>query len=182
MFTAMILCAAILKIIFHHLPWLANLLPESCVLIVVGILSAMIINYVILDDLIKLEDGSKSFHSRNPKLIHIAKFRAIWSKIESFLRCQKHAYQQSHMNQRGAWARRLIKSSSSSPRSSSAATKTSGSAGGNANRTNAMGELAFTIRCWLYPPPPEMELYKCARQILAKESDNLVRTLDYLGL
>lgn len=137
---------------------------------------------VVTKDLIKLEDGCKSFHSRNPKLIHIAKFRAIWSKIESFLRCQKHAYQQSHMTQRGAWARRLIKSSSSSPRSTSAATKTSGSAGGNANRTNAMGELAFTIRCWLYPPPPEMELYKCARQILAKESDNLVRTLDYLGL
>lgn len=48
----MILAAAILKIIFHHLDWLAKILPESCVLIVVGILVAVIINYVILDDIV----------------------------------------------------------------------------------------------------------------------------------
>ena len=61
MFTGMILCAAILKIIFHHLPWLAKLLPESCVLIVVGIFAAVIINYVILDDLINIDDYNNPF-------------------------------------------------------------------------------------------------------------------------
>ena len=57
MFTGMILCAVILKIIFHHLPWLAKLLPESCVLIVVGIFAAVLINYVILDDFIQTDNN-----------------------------------------------------------------------------------------------------------------------------
>jgi len=52
MFTGMIISAAVLKIIFHHLDWLARILPESCVLIVVGVMTAIIIHYVILDDVI----------------------------------------------------------------------------------------------------------------------------------
>lgn len=59
MFTGMILIAAILKIIFHHLHWLARLLPESCVLIVVGIITAVFIDYVILDEFIELKDKAQ---------------------------------------------------------------------------------------------------------------------------
>ncbi len=57
--TGMILAAAILKIIFHHADWLAKLLPESCVLIVVGILVALIIHYVILDDFLPEGQAAK---------------------------------------------------------------------------------------------------------------------------
>ena len=46
MFTVMLSIAVVLKIIFHHMPWLARLLPESCVLILVGINFGIILNYV----------------------------------------------------------------------------------------------------------------------------------------
>ena len=59
MFSGMIISAVILKIIFHHLPWLAKALPESCVLIVIGILSGTFIHYVVLDDILHLEDKSE---------------------------------------------------------------------------------------------------------------------------
>eukprot|EP00091_Calanus_sinicus_P013846 TRINITY_DN30754_c0_g1_i1.p1 TRINITY_DN30754_c0_g1~~TRINITY_DN30754_c0_g1_i1.p1 ORF type:complete len:169 (-),score=47.41 TRINITY_DN30754_c0_g1_i1:33-515(-) len=59
MFSGMIISAVILKIIFHHMPWLAKALPESCVLIVVGILSGTFIHYVVLDDILHLEDKSE---------------------------------------------------------------------------------------------------------------------------
>lgn len=48
LFTGMIISAVILKIIFHHLPRLEKLLPESCVLIVVGILCGLFIDNVLL--------------------------------------------------------------------------------------------------------------------------------------
>eukprot|EP00095_Tigriopus_kingsejongensis_P008991 maker-scaffold783_size97670-snap-gene-0.22 protein:Tk08991 transcript:maker-scaffold783_size97670-snap-gene-0.22-mRNA-1 annotation:"hypothetical protein DAPPUDRAFT_314297" len=38
MFTLMILLAGILKLLFHHIPFLAERFPESCVLIVIGII------------------------------------------------------------------------------------------------------------------------------------------------
>jgi len=59
MFCGMIISAVILKIIFHHMTWLAKALPESCVLIVIGILSGTLIHYVILDDILHLEDKSE---------------------------------------------------------------------------------------------------------------------------
>jgi len=58
MFSSMIISAVILKIVFHHLPWLAKALPESCVLIVIGILSGTFIHYVVLDDILHLDDKS----------------------------------------------------------------------------------------------------------------------------
>ena len=51
----MIILAVILKIIFHHLTWLARILPESCVLIVIGILVGTFVHYVILDDILGVE-------------------------------------------------------------------------------------------------------------------------------
>ena len=59
MFTGMIISAVLLKIIFHHMKFLAKILPESCVLIVVGIISGVFIHYVILDDILHLEDKSQ---------------------------------------------------------------------------------------------------------------------------
>ena len=41
MFTGLLLSAVVLKIIFHHMTCLARALPESCVLIVVGVLSGV---------------------------------------------------------------------------------------------------------------------------------------------
>jgi len=58
MFSGMIISAVILKIIFHHLTWLAKALPESCVLIVIGVLSGTIIHYVILDDIMQVEENT----------------------------------------------------------------------------------------------------------------------------
>ena len=46
MFTALLTIAVVLKIIFHNMPWLAKVLPESCVLILVGINFGLILNYV----------------------------------------------------------------------------------------------------------------------------------------
>ena len=46
MFTGLLAIAVVLKIIFHHMPWLARLLPESCVLILVGINFGIILHYV----------------------------------------------------------------------------------------------------------------------------------------
>jgi len=48
LFTGMLISAVILKIIFHHLPRLEKVLPESCVLIVVGILCGLFIDNVLL--------------------------------------------------------------------------------------------------------------------------------------
>ena len=48
LFTGMLIFTVILKIIFHHLPRLERLLPESCVLIVVGILCGLFIDKVLL--------------------------------------------------------------------------------------------------------------------------------------
>ena len=45
MFTVMLSIAVVLKIIFHHMPWLARRLPESCVLILVGITVGIFLNY-----------------------------------------------------------------------------------------------------------------------------------------
>jgi len=59
MFTGMIICAVLLKIVFHHLTWLARVLPESCVLIVIGVLSGTFIHYVILDDILHLDDNDQ---------------------------------------------------------------------------------------------------------------------------
>ena len=59
MFTGLIITAMMLKIIFHHMPFLEKLLPESCVLIIVGIFAGVLIHYVILDDIIK--DGQNPF-------------------------------------------------------------------------------------------------------------------------
>ena len=56
MFTGMILTAVVLKIIFHHLTLLSKLLPESCVLIVVGIIAGVVIHNVIIDDILHIED------------------------------------------------------------------------------------------------------------------------------
>ena len=56
MFTGMIITAVVLKIIFHHLTLLSKLLPESCVLIVVGIIAGVIIHNVIIDDILHIED------------------------------------------------------------------------------------------------------------------------------
>jgi len=51
MFTGMIISAVIIKIIFHHLPSLSKVVPESCVLILVGIAAAVFIEYVLLDEI-----------------------------------------------------------------------------------------------------------------------------------
>ena len=59
MFTGMIISAVLLKIIFHHMEFLAKILPESCVLIVVGIMAGIIIHNVILDDILNIEDKTK---------------------------------------------------------------------------------------------------------------------------
>lgn len=59
MFTGLIISAVMLKIIFHHLPLLAKILPESCVLIVVGIFAGVLIHYVILDDILNIEDKTQ---------------------------------------------------------------------------------------------------------------------------
>jgi len=48
LFTGILIFAVILKIVFHHLPRLEKLLPESCVLIVVGILCGLFIDKVLL--------------------------------------------------------------------------------------------------------------------------------------
>jgi len=56
MFTGMIITAVVLKIIFHHLTLLSKLLPESCVLIVVGIIAGVIIHHVIMDDILQIEN------------------------------------------------------------------------------------------------------------------------------
>ena len=55
----MIISAVLLKIIFHHMEFLAKILPESCVLIVVGIMAGIIIHNVILDDILNIEDKTK---------------------------------------------------------------------------------------------------------------------------
>ena len=46
MFSGLLAIAVVLKIIFHNMPWLAKVLPESCVLILVGINFGLILNYV----------------------------------------------------------------------------------------------------------------------------------------
>ena len=55
----MIISAVLLKIIFHHMELLSKLLPESCVLIVVGIFAGVIIHNVILDDILNVDDKTK---------------------------------------------------------------------------------------------------------------------------
>jgi len=56
----MIILAVILKIIFHHMEWLAKILPESCVLIIIGILVGTFVHYVILDDILHIEDSKET--------------------------------------------------------------------------------------------------------------------------
>lgn len=46
----MLITASILKIIFHHIHFLEKILPESCVLIVVGIVCGLFIDNVLLHD------------------------------------------------------------------------------------------------------------------------------------
>merc|ERR1712013_258970 len=59
---SMIIGVVILKIIFHHMEWLAKILPESCVLIIIGILVGTFLHYVILDDILHIENsGETSF-------------------------------------------------------------------------------------------------------------------------
>ena len=57
MFTGMILSAVILKIVFHHMTLLSHMLPESCVLILVGIIAGVVIKDVIVDDWMDKEDS-----------------------------------------------------------------------------------------------------------------------------
>ena len=57
----MIILAVILKIVFHHLTWLARLLPESCVLIVIGIVVGTFVHYVILDDILHMDHKQMAF-------------------------------------------------------------------------------------------------------------------------
>ena len=60
--SGMIIGVVILKIIFHHMEWLAKILPESCVLIIIGILVGTFLHYVILDDILHIENsGETSF-------------------------------------------------------------------------------------------------------------------------
>ena len=48
LFTGMLIFACVLKIIFHHIHFLEKVLPESCVLIVVGSICGLFIDKVLL--------------------------------------------------------------------------------------------------------------------------------------
>jgi hypothetical protein len=58
------------------------------------------------------------------------------------------------------------------------------SGGGDGNKTVLMGSsgLLHLFSNWLYPPPSDLELYKTASRVLAEENQNMLETLDYLGL
>jgi len=55
LFTLMIICAVLIKISFHHANFLSRYIPESCVLILLGIALAVFNHYVLEID--KLEDN-----------------------------------------------------------------------------------------------------------------------------
>eukprot|EP00092_Neocalanus_flemingeri_P004500 GFUD01004844.1.p1 GENE.GFUD01004844.1~~GFUD01004844.1.p1 ORF type:complete len:660 (+),score=147.40 GFUD01004844.1:71-1981(+) len=55
LFTLMIICAVIIKICFHHAKILSKFIPESCVLILLGILLAVFNHYILEID--SLEDN-----------------------------------------------------------------------------------------------------------------------------
>ena len=52
----------------------------------------------------------------------------------------------------------------------------------NSNVLISQPGLIHLLSHWLYPPPSNVELYKTASRVLAKENQNMLETLDYLGL
>ena len=64
LFTGMLIIAVILKILFHHMPFLEKLLPESCVLILVGVVCGLFIDKVLL------------MHSEDKRFSEFPKFTA----------------------------------------------------------------------------------------------------------
>lgn len=67
LFTGMIVSAVICKIIFHHMEFLSKLLPESCALILVGIIAGVFTDYVLLDEWAQNDDHKESLKSAFPK-------------------------------------------------------------------------------------------------------------------
>ena len=117
---------------------------------------------VLTQDLIRLEDGTKSRHPNNSMLITVSKFNKIHEKIESFCSCRKNPYMINQRVKRG--------------RSSSTMKNKDG------NVLSTEPGMQHLLSHWLFPPPDEMELFRTASRVLAEESQNLVKTLDYLGL
>ena len=81
------------------------------------------------------------------------------------------------MHAEGCIAVIAVRTAKNAPTTSSSSS--SSSSGGVLIRNDGMQHL---LCHWLFPPPTEMELYKTASRVLAEESKNLVKTLDYLGL
>ena len=138
---------------------------------------------VITQDLMRLEEGSKTYHPSNPRLIGIQKFSKIYTCIESFGRCRKNPYEVVYVAPVGGKRRPRGSNASEASRTSNGS-GSSGSATGekSASTVTTSRELEFVLTHWLYPPPPAMALYKTAARVLKKESQNLVATLDFLGL
>ena len=119
---------------------------------------------VITQDLMRLEDGTKSYHEENLRLINVTKFQKIFSKIDTFCSVRKNPYSIKNVvseKNRG-------RSNTSNPKDGNVLVIEAG--------------MQHLLSHWLFPPPTEMELFHTARLVLDEESKNLVKTLDYLGL
>ena len=167
---------------------------------------------VLTQDLIRLEEGSKTYHVENNGLISISKFNNIFKKIDTFMNCIKNGYTIVHAGEdgtdggsggvghekasadnqhrpdsgRSSRGSRSSRSSRSNRLSGSSGSRGSrgSSGGGDGNKTVLVGSsgLLHLFSNWLYPPPSDLELYKTASRVLAEENQNMLETLDYLGL
>lgn len=65
----LLVIALILKVVFHHMPCLARALPESCVLILVGINFGIIIRYIMSSSPFPSLTAELFFHYLLPPII-----------------------------------------------------------------------------------------------------------------
>ena len=138
---------------------------------------------VVTQDLIRLEDGSKTFHAENKLLIHISKFNDIYNQIESLMSCIKNGYTMidGDNSVNGTSSGKNGNGTSNSGSANNVNTIRTGD-GGNSGLLKSSGGLIHLLLNWLHPPPSEMELYKTASRVLSEENQNMLETLDYLGL
>ena len=156
---------------------------------------------VITQDIVRIENGNKNFNSGNKRLVNMRKFNKIYGTIESFLHCFENPYAikiKSLVQLQGSEVRSLQSGSSSTidmDYLSQKIEELDAEVGGTMSSTSSstredtgdssllvVQELVQVMSTWMYPPPAGTTLFEIATKTLAAESQNLVATLDYLGL
>ena len=140
---------------------------------------------VLTQDLIRVEDGNKTYHNDNKLLIHIDKFYKIFHIIDNLMNSAENGYNiinGSSSNNDTSGSNTSNGSNDSNGSSNVRIVDGDGSDHDNSNVLISQPGLIHLLSHWLYPPPSNVELYKTASRVLAKENQNMLETLDYLGL